>query len=218
MLWWRGPEWNLVADVFSAAGAVSVFSGPGRRASAGQLLDAVRSTGSRYVIVLPNDTDTQLAAEAAASAADATGLEVHVVPSRSPVQGIAALAVFEPTASGGDNLTAMSGAAAATRHGAVAVAGKASLTGAGHCRPGDVLGAVDGEVVVLGKDLAVVGADVVARLLSGAGELLTIVTGAGAGPELAAAVSQLAREGRPDVEVAIIDGGQATYPLLLGVE
>jgi DAK2 domain fusion protein YloV len=207
-----------LADVFRAAGAVSVFSGPGRRASAGRLLDAIRSTRSQAVIVLPNESDTQLAAEAAASAASETGIEVYVVRSRSAVQGIAALAVFEPTATGQNNLTAMNGAAAATRNGAVTVATKESLTSVGWCHPSDVLGAVEGVVVVVGKDLAVVGADVVARLLAGGGELLTVISGVGGGPEVSAVVAQSARAGRADLEVAIIDGGQTTYPLLLGVE
>jgi len=70
----------------------------------------------------------------------------------------------------------------------------------------------------VGKDLAVVGADVVSRLLAGGGELLTVVSGVGGGPELSAVIEQSARVGRRDVEVSIIDGGQATYPLLLGVE
>jgi len=63
-----------------------------------------------------------------------------------------------------------------------------------------------------------VGADVVARLLAAGGELLTVITGAGSGPEVSAVVAQSARAARGDVEVAIIDGGQATFPLLFGVE
>ncbi len=207
-----------LARVFRAAGALSVFNGPGRRASAGQLLDAIRSAGSRSVIVLPNEKDTVLAAEAAASAAAEAGLEVHVVRSRSAVQGIAALAVFEPAASSRDNLIAMSGASAATRNGAVMVAAKASLTSAGACRPGDILGTIGGEVIAVGNDLGVVGAEVVARLLDGGGELLTVIGGAGGGAELSAAVARSARERQGDLEVSVIDGGQATYPLLLGVE
>jgi dihydroxyacetone kinase-like predicted kinase len=207
-----------LAEVITAAGALAVFNGPGRRASAGQLLEAIRCCGSRCVIVLPNEKDTLPAAEAAASAAAGGGIEVHVVRSRSAVQGIAALAVFEPTASGRDNLTAMSGAAAATRQGAVTVAARECLTSAGWCHPGDVLGEVEGEVVVVGNDLAVVGADVAGRLLAGGGELLTVISGAGGGPEVSAAVAASAQAGRSDVEVSIIDGGQATYPFLLGVE
>ena len=223
--WARGPVAVVacaagegLAEVFRKAGAVVVFNGPGVRASAGQLLDAIRSAGSRFVLVLPNDSDNQLAAEAAASAAGESGLEVHVVPSRSAVGGIAALAVFEPTASAGDNLVAMSGAAQATRHGAVTVAVKESETSAGWCHPGDVLGVVDGDVVVIGKDLAVVGADVVARLLADGGELLTVINGAGCEPEISAVVAESARAGRRNVEVSIIDGGQATSAMLLGVE
>lgn len=207
-----------LGEVFSAAGAVVVSNGPGLRASAGQLLDAIRSAGSRCVLVLPNETGTQLAAEAAASAAGDEGIEVHVVRSRSAVQGIAALAVFDPAASAQDNLLAMSGAAAATRHGAVTVAVKESRTSAGWCHPGDVLGVVGGDVVAIGKDLAVVGAEVVARLLAGGGEMLTVINGAGGGPELSAVIAASAREGRRNLEVSVIEGGQSTFPLLLGVE
>jgi len=207
-----------LAEVFSAAGALPVFSRPGRRASAGQLLDAIRTAGSRCVIVLPNEPDTVLAAEAAATAAAESGLEVHVVRSLSAVQGIAALAVFEPTAGGRNNLIAMAGAAGATRYGAVTVARRDSSTSAGTCRRGDIVGAIEGEVVVVGQDLAEVGAQVAARLLAAGGEMLTVINGAGCAPELAAVVATAAREGRGDLEVAIIDGGQGTYPLLLGVE
>ena len=170
------------------------------------------------MFVLPNDADTLLAAEVAASAAAGAGVEVHVVRSRSAVQGIAALAVFEPAASAQNNLVAMSGAAAATRYGAVTVASKEAQTSAGWCHPGDVLGVVGGDVVAIGHDLAVVGADVVARLLAGGGELLTVISGAGAPPELSSEVAASAREGGRDVEVSFIDGGQPTYALLLGVE
>lgn len=206
-----------LAEVFGAAGAVVVPSRPGLRASAGQLLDAIGSTGSRCVLVLTNDRDTELAADAAASAAGDAGLEVYIVPSRSAVQGIAAVAVFDATASAQDNLLAMSGAASATRYGAVTVAGKKALTDVGWCHPGDIVGVIDGDVVAVGNDLAVVGSEVVARLLAGGGELVTIINGAGGGPELTAAVAASAREGH-DVEVCIIEGGQAIYPLLLGVE
>ena len=207
-----------LADMFRAAGAMVVLHGPGLRVSAGQLLDAIRSAGSRWVLVLPNDTDTQVAAEAAASAAAESGLEVHIVPSGSAVQGIAALAVFEPTASAQANMEAMSSAAAATRHGAITVASREAQTSAGDCHPGDVLGVLDGEVVVIGQDLAVVGAEVVARLLADGGERLTVISGNDGGPVLAAAVAASAPAGHHDLEVTIIEGGQGTYPLLLGVE
>lgn len=205
-------------QVFRASGAGVVAGRPGRGASTGQILDAVRATGAATVLVLPNDDDSMLAAEAAATVAGDAGIAVHVVRSRAAVQGIAALAVFDPSAGSADNLLAMTSAVAATRHGGVAVASRDGLTSAGWCHPGDVLGMVDGDVVTIGSDVALVGGDVAQRLLGSGGELLTIVTGAGAAPELGVAVGAVARTRRRDVEVSVIEGGQGDCPLLLGVE
>ena len=207
-----------LAEVLGEAGAKVVESGPGRRASAGQLLDAARSAHALEVIVLPNDGDTVMAAEAAASAAEQDGITLHVVRSRTAVQGLAALAVFDPTASASRNAAQMSHAAAATRHGAVAIASKQALTSAGPCEPGDVLGAVGGDVVIVGADLEEVAIEVVARLLSSGGEIVTVIAGADAPPGLAESLGARIERGHRDVEVSLIEGGQPHYPLLLGVE
>jgi DAK2 domain fusion protein YloV len=207
-----------LAEVFEEAGAVVVSSGPGRRASAGQLLDAARAAHALEVIVLPNDGDTVMAAEAAASAAEQEGIALHVVRSRTAVQGVAALAVFDATASASRNASQMSHAAAATRHGAVAVASRQALTSAGPCEPGDVLGAVAGDVVIVGSDLEDVAIEVVARLLSSGGEIVTVIGGAEAPEGLAVALGERIERGHRDVEVTVIDGGQPHYLLLLGVE
>ena len=207
-----------LAEVFEGAGAVVVTSGPGQRASAGQLLDAIRASHALSVIVLPNDRDTEMAARAAASAAEQEGLDVHLVRSRTAVQGLAAFAVFDPGASASRNAAEMSHAAAATRHGAVALASKQALTSAGPCEAGDVLGAVGGDVVIVGHDLAEVALDVVHRLLSSGGELVTVIGGEAAPDGLVEDLGARIERGHRDVEVTVIDGGQPHYPLLLGVE
>jgi DAK2 domain fusion protein YloV len=207
-----------LAELFEEAGALVVLSGPGRRASAGQLLDAARAAHALDVLVLPNDGDTVMAAEAAASAAEQEGISLHVVRSRTAVQGLAALAVFDASASASRNAAQMAHAAAATRHGAVAVASKQALTSAGPCEPGDVLGAVAGDVVIVGSDLEAVAIEVVARLLSSGGEIVTVIGGADAPGGLAEALGERIGRGHRDVEVSVIDGGQPHYPLLLGVE
>ena len=207
-----------LAEVFRTAGAVVVASGPGRRASAGQLLDAARATQADEVVVLPNDADTVMAAEAAASAAAQDGRTVHVVGSRTAVQGLAALAVFDPSASGTRNGAAMGAAAAATRHGAVAVASKEALTSAGPCQAGDVLGAVAGDVVVVGHDHQDVGRANGAPLLSSGGARGTLVNGADADEGLADALAERVSRAHRDVEVSVIQGGQPHYPVLVGVE
>ena len=110
------------------------------------------------------------------------------------------------------------GAAAATRHGAVSVATKEALTWAGVCHPGDVLGIVDGDVAFLGTDVAAAAREVLDRLLSAGGELVTLVVGAEAETGLGAGVAAALERDRPELEVVVIDGGQPVYPLLVGVE
>ncbi len=56
-------------------------------------------------------------------------------------------------------------------------------------------------------------------MLTGGGELLTVVTGDSEdAAELAEAVVGRVRTHRLDVEVNVVAGGQPGYPLLLGVE
>ncbi|GAA4345254.1 DAK2 domain-containing protein [Angustibacter luteus] len=208
-----------LARLFEECGATVVHSGPGRRASTAELLDAVRAAGAPSVVLLPNDPDTLAAANAAASAARDEGVQVAVLPTRAAVQGLAAIAVHDPSGSAGEDLVRMAAAAAATRHGGVTVATRDALTSAGWCRVGDGLGLVDGDVVEVGADLAQVARAVLSRLLSAGGELLTVVTGNDpTSSRLAQAVVDEVRATRRDIEVSVVDGGQQGYPLLLGLE
>ncbi|HSF97605.1 MAG TPA: DAK2 domain-containing protein [Ornithinibacter sp.] len=207
-----------IAALMREAGAVVVDSAPGRRASAGQLLAAARATGAPAVVLLPGDRDTLLAAGVAAEAASGEGIDAHVVPARTTVQSLAALAVLDPARAVHANVVAMTGAAVATRHGAVSVASKEALTWAGVCHPGDVLGIVDGDVAFLGTEIEVAARDVLDRLLSAGGELVTLVVGADAVPGLAERTAAALERDRPELEVVVVDGGQPIYPLLIGVE
>ena len=207
-----------LAAVFRDAGAAVVMSGPRRQPSAGRLLEAARATGARSVLLLPNDGDTVLAAAATARIAAEEGLDVRVVPTETAVQGIAALAVFDSSRDLGANALAMSSAATATRHAAVTVATKEEQTSAGWCHVGDAIGIIDGDVAVIGTDLAVVGGEVVDLLLAGGGELLTVVSGDDAPPGLGESLAASVRIRRRDLEVTQLYGGQGGYPLVLGVE
>ena len=98
------------------------------------------------------------------------------------------------------------------------IARKEALTSAGICHIGDVLGVVDGDFAIVGSDLYDVAGQVVERLLGDDAELLTVISGDGAPPDLASAVVAAARIRRRDLEVTHIHGMQPLYPLLLGVE
>jgi DAK2 domain fusion protein YloV len=207
-----------LGDLFVEAGATVVPGGAGRRPSTGQILEAITRAGTAEVIVLPNDRDSIAAAEAAARTAREPGeLRVAVIPTNAQVQGLAALAVHEPGRSFEEDIVTMSAAARHARSGAVTVAARQAMTMAGPCEPGDVLGVIEGDFVVVGRDLFEVASEVLERLLGGGGELVTLVAGADAN-ELAGRVAAHLNEAHPTVDVVVYEGGQQRYPLLVGVE
>jgi fatty acid kinase len=207
-----------LAALFESAGATVVHGGPGRRASTAELLTGLRAAGARDIVVLPNDADSLAVAAAAAGKARDEGLRVAVIPTRASVQALAALAVHDPERLFEEDVVAMTAAAGHCRHGGVTVATKEAVTMAGVCKPGDVLGIVDGDFAVIGDDLVGVACTVLDRMLGSGGELVTLVTGADADAALAREVATHLRSTRPEVDSVVYDGGQPRYPLLIGVE
>ena len=206
-----------IAGLFERAGAVVVRREPGASPPLSEVLAAIRRAGTE-VAVLPNDGGVASVAAAAAQIAREEGITVSVIPSRATVQGVAALAVHDPLRRFDDDVVAMTEAAGHTRHGHVWVANREAVTSAGVCRPGDVLGVVDGDVALIGSDLTETAIAVAERLLSVSSELVTLISGVDAGDRLAAAVREHLAATRPDVEVTVYEGGQGGYPLLIGVE
>ncbi len=184
-------------------------------------LDELRAAADRTcgdLVILPNGTENLKTADRVAAELRRTGRRVGIIPSHAQVQGLAAMAVHEPSADFESVVVAMSSAAGHARHGAVTVAEKSAMTMAGRCRPGDVLGAVEGDVVVIGTSLAEIAWQVVERLLAAGGELLTLVRGLDADDDLVPDLVARVRDWSPVVDIEVLDGGQPRYPLLLGLE
>ena len=203
-----------LATLFAAEGAVAVDPTP----STVEILEAVRAVGAGHVVVLPNDPNSQAVANAAAAEAAAEGVVVRVIPTRCAVQALAALAVRDPARPFEDDVIAMAEAAGACRYAEVTTASREALTVAGRCRPGDILALVDGEVNLIGTDVHRTSLDLLDRLLSAGGELVTLIAGADAPDGLTDALCDHVAQAWPFVEVHVFPGGQPHYPLLVGVE
>jgi fatty acid kinase len=169
------------------------------------LIEAIRQAGT-HVAVIPNADRVAGLARAAAARLGDEGIDVSVIPARSPLQVIAALAVHDAGRGFAADVAAMGRAAAGMRSGSVvgpdAAGGYRGLDG-DQVR---VTAAAQGETATALADV----------LLSEGGELLTLMEGAGADPGLARLVADRIGQARPGVEIACYDGGPV--PLLIGVE
>jgi DAK2 domain fusion protein YloV len=203
-----------LAELLAAEGATVVTGTP----STGEVLAAIRTTGATRVVVLPNDDNVLAVANAAAAEARAAGVRAGVVPTRSPVQALAAMAVRDTARRFEDDVIAMAEAAARCRSAELTVAAREALTVAGRCQLGDVLAIVDGEVNLIGQDLERTACLLLDRMLLAGGELVTLIVGQAAPAGLAETLRRHVAGAWPFVEVQCYEGDQPHYPLLVGVE
>ncbi|MEV4230798.1 DAK2 domain-containing protein [Streptomyces bobili] len=207
-----------LAGLYTEAGATTVLARPGEPPASGELVQAVRRAHAREVVLLPNDADLRHTAAAAAEQARAEGIRVALIPTRSAVQGIAALAVHEPDRRFDEDVVSMTSAAGATRYAEVAVAERQSWTMAGICQAGDVLGLIEGDVAVIGADVTATAETVLDRMLAAGGELVTLVLGDEAPEGVAERLEARVREAYLAVDTVVYHGGRQGALLLIGVE
>lgn len=205
------------AELFDAEGACVLACTDGT-ISAQQLLAGLVGTGAAQIMVLPNG---YLAAEelvAGCTTAISWGMDVVPVPAGSMVQGLAALAVHDAARQAVDDGYTMARAAAGVRHGAVRIAAEAAWTWAGMCKPGDGLGIAGDEVLIVGGDLTSAATGLIDLMLTSGGELVTVLTGAGVGPEVGVALADHVRREHLGAELVTYHTGHRGDALLIGVE
>ncbi|GGP47370.1 DAK2 domain-containing protein [Saccharothrix coeruleofusca] len=212
-------EGDGVAELFRAEGAAVLR--PDGPVPPADLLALITGTRARHVTVLPCAEGVRAPLDEAVSQAVAAGQDVVVVPTSSPVQALAALAVHDPARRAGDDVVAMAEAAAATRWGRVEVCQSEAITWVGRCRPGDLLAVLDGDVVRVQPepaDVAGLARLLVDRMLAAGGELVTALLGADAPEDLDRVLEEHLRAAHPEVELVRYPGGQADALLIVGVE
>ena len=211
------------AELFGSEGAFVVrpdadLVDPANGVSAAELLRAVVDTGAAQVMVLPNGYVAAEDLVAGCTAGIGWGIDVVPVPSGSMVQGLAALAVHDPSRQAVDDGYSMARAAAGSRHGSVRVAEEKALTWAGTCEPGDGLGIAGDEVLVVASDVGAAAIGLTDLLLGSGGELVTLLMGAEADPAVADVLAEHLRRRQPGTEFARYRTGHRGDVLLIGVE
>ena len=205
-------------EVFRSFGVQGVIrGGQSMNPSTEELLAMVEAIPAPEVILLPNNKNIVPVAE---QIDNLSTKSVHVVPTRSVPQGVAAMLAYS-TASTDLLETAeeMAAAASSVMTGEVTRAIRDAHVGDLSISAGDWLGLADGTIVVAGPDLEAVLRALVAELMPvESAEIVTLYTGVGAAPHATKSLQAYLDELHPEVEVTVVDGGQPTYPYLLSVE
>lgn len=204
------------AELFAGAGAEVIRCDKGMTHA--ELLAALHRFEGREVLLMPNGALPTPELLAVAARSRESGVLVTLLPTSSMVQAIAALAVHEPNGHAADDTYSMAEAAAGARCGSVVAVTEDALTILGPCGPGDYLGMVGGEVVVLEEDQYSAGEALAELLLATGGDMVTVLLGDAGDGDFPDRVSAALRPDRPEVEVVGYVGGQTASVMEIGVE
>ena len=205
------------AEILRSLGVDAVVSGgQTMNPSTQDLFDAACSVDADAVVILPDNKNIIMAAQAAASLMDRPCL---VVPTRSVPQAFSALFCVDQAAGFEENVAAMTDALQYVRTGEVTTAIKDSRDAHGNpIVAGDIIGIADGAIEAVTPTIESAVLSLLGTMEAGEFDTLTILAGEdfsdGALDALVAQVEEL----YPNLDIDPHRGEQPLYPVIMSLE
>ncbi|MGI6141946.1 MAG: DAK2 domain-containing protein, partial [Caldicoprobacterales bacterium] len=220
------PEKNLglvsvsmgegIANVFKDLNADYIIEGgQTMNPSIEDILNAVEKVNAREVFVLPNNSNIVLSAK---QAAEISKKPIHVVPTKTIPQGLAALIAYNPENDVQTNKNNMTEAIKQVKSGQITYAVRNSRVDEIEIKEGNIMGIMDGNISMVGENIADVTKQLLDRMLEDGGEIVTVFYGSDAAKEDTESIRAYLQEKHNDVDVELLFGGQPLYYYILSVE
>jgi DAK2 domain fusion protein YloV len=203
-------------DVFGSLGAAAVIpGGQTMNPSTKDILQAVESTFSDKVIILPNNKNIILTANQVQTL---TQKKIKVVPARSIPQGVVALLAFDYEADFKANAEIMEKSLCSVKTIEITRSVRATKVNGLKIRRKQPIGLLDDELVAVGDTNLDVVNQVLEKIDLEKAEVITIYYGAEAEADEAEQISDSITDKYPQLQVEVIKGGQPHYSYIISVE
>ena len=207
---------NGIRKLFESEGVNRIISGgQTMNPSTQDIIDAIKKSGAKKAIVLPNNGNIVMAAKQAAEVSD---IPVGIVPTKTISQGLTAMLSFDADDSLDDNVESMTDALEDVVSGEVTKANRDTTINGVEIHENDYLGIIDGDIQVAETDLINSTIDMVEKMLDEDSEIITIMFGRDSNKEEANQVAEALKNKHDDLEFEIHNGGQPVYNFLISVE
>ncbi|MBT2292066.1 DAK2 domain-containing protein [Paenibacillus albidus] len=207
-----------IADIFTSLGVdVVLAGGQTMNPSTEDFVNAISSISAKHVYLLPNNSNIVLAAQQAKDLLEGER-DVTVIPSKSIPQGIAAAFAFQEDDAVETNTGNMLEAISQVKSGQVTHAVRDTVIDEMQIKSGQYIGISNSKIVAAADDLLGASQSLLSRMLENGDEIITLLTGEEADPEVTEALNTWLNESYPDAEVEIHQGGQPIYYYLFSVE
>jgi len=202
--------------IFTSLGVDIVLAGgQTMNPSIQDFLAAVNSIAAHHIFILPNNSNTIMAARQAAELAEQ---EVTVLASKTIPEGIAAVLAFQENEAAEANYLAMDKAMQHVSSGQVTYAVRNTTLDGLEIKAGHYIGIANGDIVSTTESVVQTLQQLMIKLMGRGGEIITILVGEGADEKNTTIFVTWLYEQYPTVEVEIQQGGQPIYSYLISVE
>ena len=206
-------------DHIFRASAVSIVSGgQTMNPSTADILAAFDDLPTDKAVILPNNKNIQLAAQLAAQQATDAGKHVHVIPTRTVPQGLAAMLSFDPDGDLAAVAEAMTRRITEVETGEVTTATRTVELDGVAVSEGQIIGLHNGKLACAAEspDAAVVA--LLGQMNAADHELLTLFYGNGLSRAQADATAAAVGAQYANLEVEVYEGGQPHYHYIFSLE
>lgn len=179
------------------------------------ILNAANKVRAKEIFILPNNSNIVLSAKQAAELSDKP---IHVIPTKSIPQGLAALIAYNPELPIDENNNHMLKAIEQVKTGQVTYAVRDSNFDNQQIQEGDFMGLSNGTIMAVGKDIETVTQDLLKHMVDEDDEIITLLYGKDATEETTNQILAFLEDTYPDIEVELLDGGQPLYYYIISVE
>jgi DAK2 domain fusion protein YloV len=205
-----------IAKVFASLGVAAIVEGgQTMNPSTQQIIAAFENLPTNHVVILPNNKNIILAAEAAA---DLTVKEVTVIKSRTVPQGLAAMMRMAPD---GDYETVAKEMAAAiedVQTGEITTATRNVEIDGVKVKEGQIIGLLNGKLIASAPNLEEACTSLLEKVGMDDYELITMFYGNNITEKRVQEIAEMIAEQYPDHEVEIQEGGQPHYQFIFSIE
>ncbi len=205
-----------ISRIFTSLGATAIVEGgQTMNPSTEEILKAFENLPTNNVIILPNNKNIILAAEAAASM---TVKEVKVIRSTSVPQGLSAMFRFDPNGNLEEIATEMTEALAEVETGEITIATRSVEINGVNVKEGEVIALHNGMLIYSSDNLEDTCLTFLKKVDVNSKERITLFYGNNiAKPEVNRLVDKI-RSHYPSHEIELHEGGQPHYQFIIAVE
>ncbi|MGY3745520.1 DAK2 domain-containing protein, partial [Oenococcus kitaharae] len=205
-----------VAELFESMGVTDVITGgQTMNPSTKDLLNAIKVSGAKKAIILPNNSNIFMAASQAAEMAK---VPVEIVKSKTIQQGLTAMLGYNPELDVKENAKEMIDQLDTVKSAEITKAVRDTVLDGKDIKRGEYIAIVDGKIQANGRKIRDVAVNAVKTMLDEDSEIVTVIYGSESNEkeadQLVKAISKL----NSDLETEVHEGDQPLYPFLISVE